>query len=155
MIYPLLVQNAFIQKASKTPVLKQKQLLWICVGIFLFGLLGCSKNLKTTNLSNKYPIIPTPQEMVYGRKEILFNTASILKGDFPNEALLLKTFLEEKGIVDDEKGIQIKFAKEETIGKEESYQLLIEGKRITITSASASAKRCILWRTDFKTTFQE
>lgn len=130
-------QNAFIQQTFMASILKQKHFFWICAGIVLFGLLGCSKKMNKTKLPNEYPIIPTPQEMVYGGKEIFFNTASVLKGDFPNEELLLRNFLKEKGIVSDEEGIQIKFTKEVTLKNGESYELLIEDKMITITSASA------------------
>lgn len=117
--------------------LRQKQFLWICAGIVLFGLISCSKELKKTSLPDKYPIIPTPQKVVYGGNEIFFSTASVLKGDFPNEALLLRIFLKERGIVAGEKGIHIKFAKDATRKNGESYELLIEDKMITLTSASA------------------
>lgn len=108
--------------------MKQKMLLWVILLTISLLSIGCSKSTDKIVLSDKFPIIPTPQELIYGQKELLFKAVSMDTTVFPNEAVVLKSFFKENGIGIKENGLKIKFTKEENndnLGKE-AYQLRID-----------------------------
>lgn len=97
--------------------------------------LSCSKTQKTIPLEKSYPIIPTPQELIYGKEEITFKTAFVDAKEFYNEASHLKAFLAEKGITNNENGLKIQLIKieDQANHNKEAYQLKIDSV-VTITA---------------------
>lgn len=79
-------------------------------------------------LENKYPIIPTPQEITYDDGELTFKTIHIASSDFQNESDLLKTFFKDQGIKESSKGLNIIIIKEQLPfdNPDESYKLTID-----------------------------
>lgn len=106
--------------------------------LFAFFFIGCSKNEKDVSLAMEYPIIPTPQQLDYGEKEISFEFSSINTNVFENEARILQNFLRDKGIGIEQKGLKIQFKKEEATDSKnvESYKLEI-GSAVTITASDS------------------
>jgi len=103
--------------------------------------IGCSKNKNTSSTATDYPIIPTPQNIIYGKIERFFNTVSISKDQFENEAFLLENFLIDKGIKVEENGVKIIFrkAKIKENYSEEAYKLQIDSTITIIASSSKGA----------------
>jgi len=94
--------------------------------------INCSnKNIDT--LDQKYPIIPTPQEISYGDNEVVFEFVNITKSDFNEEASQIKTFFQKNGIKESPKGLKLRIIQEtiSSINNKEAYKLLIDDQ-ITI-----------------------
>ncbi|MCB0450952.1 MAG: family 20 glycosylhydrolase, partial [Confluentibacter sp.] len=92
---------------------------------------------KGDTLKNKYPIIPTPQEISYGDSELLFETIFIIGSEFTNEISQLKAFLHKQEIEESPEGLKIQFIKIDlaTSNPEEAYTLGIDN-HITISATT-------------------
>ncbi len=91
-----------------------------------------------SDLKNKYPIIPTPQEISYGEDEVKFKTIFIGQSDFENESNQLKTFFKTKGIQNSTEGLKIQILKEvlSVDNADEAYKLSIDTE-IKISASTA------------------
>ena len=87
---------------------------FILLGLIILYLIfqGCSKLNHETSMEYEYPIIPTPQHAIYGKKEIEFKHFHIEESDFPNGIPLLKKFLSSNGIQSNQTGLKIHIKKE-------------------------------------------
>lgn len=94
--------------------------------LFIFN--GYANLQRANPLENKYPIIPTPQEISYGKGELTFKTFSITASDFNTESELLRSFFQEKGINESSNGVKIQIIKEQlpVINPDEAYKLSID-----------------------------
>ena len=97
---------------------------------------SCTSPQKDISLGESYPIIPTPQGINYGTKELIFKTAFIDSEEFTNEASKLKHFLAENDIRLDENGLKIQFKKSNKTENIEAYKLTIDSI-VTITAATS------------------
>lgn len=88
---------------------------------------------KTTDLSITYPIIPTPQVLEYGKKEVQFNTLSIIKNDFTETGLQPQKVIVESGVWSGSEGVDIEILQDKSIANPEGYTLSIDEK-ITISA---------------------
>lgn len=88
-------------------------------------------------LVDKYPIIPTPQQVTYSDSETTFSTFSLEDSNFDKQSGLLKSFFLNKDLSEDSDGLKIKFIKKEIAKSEsdEAYSLKIDDI-ITITSST-------------------
>ncbi|WP_223266421.1 family 20 glycosylhydrolase [Gelidibacter gilvus] len=79
-------------------------------------------------LENKYPIIPGPQEISYGKGELTFKTIHMGRSDFKNESDLLRTFFKNEGMKESLKGLNIQIIKEHLSvdNPDEAYRLSID-----------------------------
>ncbi|MGM5470002.1 family 20 glycosylhydrolase [Flavobacteriaceae bacterium LMO-SS05] len=80
--------------------------LTVCFGHLGYGQIA-------VNLEEKYPIIPTPQNIIYGESELEFKTIHIVHSDFINEANQLKAFFLKEGIKESSKGLNIQIIKQD------------------------------------------
>lgn len=109
---------------------------------FLFAtflLFGCSAhNNPPISLVEEYPLIPTPQNMVYGENELFFKSITIIANDFKSEAQKLQKKLVDEGIELNENGLKILFKKVviPENKSEEAYKLQIDSL-ITISSSTS------------------
>lgn len=99
----------------------------ICISIFCFNSIY-SLGQELTSIEIKYPIIPTPQEISYGEREIVFNSFDIIQSDFNAETKQLRAFFNEMGIEESPKGIKIQIIRETTTSNNanEAYKLNID-----------------------------
>jgi len=96
--------------------------------------MSCQSQHKEFNdLEKAYPIIPTPQELVYGEREVFFESVNLSTDVFSSETTQLKTFFKSKGIMESESGIKIEILKKDVAyaNNVEAYELAITDK-ITI-----------------------
>jgi hypothetical protein len=95
----------------------------------LFMFTGYSMPYQVNPLEAQYPIIPTPQEISYGKGELTFKTFSITASDFNAESELLRSFFQEKGIKESSKGLNIQIIKKQLSveNPDEAYKLSIDG----------------------------
>ena len=105
---------------------KQTSILWF-IPILLFSL-GCTKNLDNVDIAKKFPIIPTPKELVYGQKKLAFTSVSIDTLAFPKASSDLTSFFLAHGITVNDDGLKIKFIKKNADEKQgsEGYSLHID-----------------------------
>lgn len=91
---------------------------------------ACSCSAQTDELAQKYPIIPTPQDLSYGQSEIEFDTFHISSSDFENEANELKSFFLAKGIKTSSEGLNIQIINENLSveNSDEAYKLSIDSE---------------------------
>lgn len=89
------------------------------------------------NLEKKYPIIPSPQEIIYGDKEVPFESVTINGTEFPEEIAQLKVFFQKQGIQEASNGLVMTFVKVEASfnASDEAYKLSI-GHQILISAAT-------------------
>ena len=82
------------------------------------------------SLEEKYPIIPTPQEINYGKEELEFKAIYIAASDFPTESNQLEVFFKSKGIPTSSNGLKIQVIKENlpVDNSEEAYKLSIDSE---------------------------
>jgi hypothetical protein len=80
------------------------------------------------NLEEKYPIIPTPQEINYGDNEVAFKAINLTKSDFIDKANQLKAFFQKKGIKESSNGLKIQIIRENipVDNANEAYRLTID-----------------------------
>jgi glycosyl hydrolase family 20 len=138
-MYPKSVKFFRRETKSMKSTMKRKILFWIIFLPISLLSIGCSKSADKIVLSDKFPIIPTPQEIVYGQKELLFKTFFIDATTFPVEAMALTSFLIKNGIGLEKNGLKIKFIEAENnsnLGKE-AYQLKIDSI-ITLSASTAN-----------------
>jgi hypothetical protein len=95
----------------------------ICFCNFCYSQIG-------VNLEEKYPVIPTPQDISYGDDEVIFNAINIIKSDFKNESEYLLTFFQKEGIKESSKGFNIQIIKENfpVDNANEAYRLTIDSE---------------------------
>ncbi|TVZ57525.1 glycosyl hydrolase family 20 [Flavobacteriaceae bacterium MAR_2010_105] len=81
-----------------------------------------------TNLEEAYPIIPTPQNINYGKGELEFKAVHVVASDFKNEANQLIAFFQNEDIKESSKGLNIQIIKEEipVHNAQEAYRLSID-----------------------------
>ncbi|PID69099.1 MAG: hypothetical protein CR989_03505 [Flavobacteriales bacterium] len=89
------------------------------------------------DLGARYPIIPTPQQIVYGNSEVKFVAFSIENNNFDTESNLLKSFFTAKGLSEETEGLKITILQKEILEKNspEAYKILINNQ-ITIIAPS-------------------
>lgn len=94
--------------------------------LFIFN--GYANLQRANPLENKYPIIPTPQEISYGKGELTFKTIHIGASDFKNESDGLSAFFKKEGINESSNGVKIQIIKEQlpVINPDEAYKLSID-----------------------------
>ena len=94
--------------------------------LFIFN--GYANLQRANPLENKYPIIPTPQEINYGDGELAFKTIHIGASDFKNESDGLSAFFKKEGINESSNGVKIQIIKEQlpVINPDEAYKLSID-----------------------------
>lgn len=115
------------------------KLLVIFIFFTAFLFMGCSNKLvDTISIGDKYPVIPTPQNIVYGENELFFKSITIKADDFKTEAIKLQDKLVNDGIELNEKGLKILFKKVEIPENksEEAYKLQIDSL-VTISSSTS------------------
>lgn len=93
---------------------------------FIFN--GYSQSNQLNSLEYKYPIIPTPQDIQYGERELEFKTIQNITSDFKNESDYLRRFFQNEGIKESSKGLNIQIIKEEipVHNANEAYRLTID-----------------------------
>lgn len=93
------------------------------------------------NLKAKYPVIPTPQEINYGNREVFFESVTIYESDFKHEVAQLKDFFQKQGIKESKDGLNIKIIKEDisTSDTDEEYELIISNQILITTSTEKGA----------------
>lgn len=118
-------------------IIQFKSFVYLIVLHFLFICNGYSNSNQTHPLENKYPIIPTPQEISYGNAELEFKAVYISPSDFQNEANQLETFFKSKGIQTASQGLNVQIIKETlpVDNAEEAYKLSIDTE-ITIWAST-------------------
>ncbi|MCK0135450.1 family 20 glycosylhydrolase [Arenibacter sp. S6351L] len=95
--------------------------------------LNANSQEKSKELSKKYPIIPTPQELKFGKKEVSFTSFNIINNEFKIAGLHPHKVV-NKGIVwTDAKGINIEINQDKKLKNQEGYTLKID-KKITIAA---------------------
>lgn len=94
--------------------------------LFIFN--GYANLQRANPLENKYPIIPTPQEINYGDGELAFKAIHIGASDFKNESDGLSEFFKKEGINESSNGVKIQIIKEQlrVINPDEAYKLSID-----------------------------
>tara|TARA_R110002012_G_scaffold318604_1_gene537339 strand:- start:32642 stop:34702 length:2061 start_codon:yes stop_codon:yes gene_type:complete len=75
---------------------------------------------------NKFPIIPTPQQISYGSAIIKFESVAIQNTNFTEEAAYLKNFFQENGIQEAKNGLEVFIEKEAIHSNSEAYSLVID-----------------------------
>ncbi|SHJ07210.1 Glycosyl hydrolase family 20, domain 2 [Arenibacter nanhaiticus] len=126
---------------EKKPPVKKKVAFQVLGTIYasLFLILtftGYANQIINTSLEEKYPLIPTPQELEYGKKEVRFKSVYIKGNAFLNEGLSLAPFFTAEEIAISKKGLVVKLIKSDKFKaseKEEGYTLKI-GKEVVITA---------------------
>ncbi len=90
---------------------------------------------KGVSIPDKYPIIPTPQKIIYGNNEVKFRAVFIIANEFVKEGEKLTAFFSNKGVRLNNKGIKLELLKRDldSAFNEEGYQLIITDK-ITIAA---------------------
>ena len=111
------------------------KILFLSCSLFIF----CNCNNKQTliSLENAYPIIPSPQNIEYGQKEIHFKNVNIISNSFDNNGKILSDFFLSKSIENNSNGLIIEL-KKTTISpsdSNEAYQLNITD-RVVITAST-------------------
>ncbi len=103
-----------------------------------FIALGCAEQQQVDTIAQNHPIIPSPTEITYGQKEIVFNGFLVDQGDFEAEASKLISFLKSKALSEVPKGLKIRFRKGivEGGGGTEAYKLDIDST-ITVTAQTS------------------
>ena len=113
----------------------------LCFSFLALTIISCSsKENLSEKLEKKYPVIPTPQEISYGEKELFFESVTIT-GDFQSEISKLQDFFKNKGIESSINGLQIQFIKENISDhtNEEAYKLSIDEHIIIYASSKKGA----------------
>ncbi len=102
-------------------------LLWLCM--------GCQTEKPLIFLEDSFPVIPTPQEITYGNKQLFFEFASVTANEFKKEGDLLVGFFNDNGIGAAKNGLKIHLIKKELphMDNKEAYSLMI-GNTITLTA---------------------
>lgn len=83
-----------------------------------------------SRLEEKYPIIPTPQDVSYGDSTIEFKTIHMASSDFQKEVDQLKSFFQEKGIPTSSNGLKIRIIREDLSvdNTDEAYRLRVDSE---------------------------
>ncbi|WP_086478201.1 family 20 glycosylhydrolase [Arenibacter amylolyticus] len=100
--------------------------------VLLFALSACAQG-KPTQLADKYPLIPTPQELTYGKKEVTFSGLRLVNNDFKTAELAPEKVLRTEGLWTDKKGLEVEILQNSNLTNQEAYTLKID-KKITITA---------------------
>ncbi|SHG21157.1 Glycosyl hydrolase family 20, domain 2 [Salegentibacter echinorum] len=111
------------------------------IAVLLSILTGGSGYAQTIDLEEKYPIIPTPQKIQYGKSELQFKSFQILASEFSSETNQLITFFENNGISEAADGVKIEFIKDSipVPNAEEAYKLHIDsGIKIWATTSKGA-----------------
>ncbi|WP_291868918.1 family 20 glycosylhydrolase [Maribacter sp.] len=82
------------------------------------------------DLEEKYPIIPTAQEIKYDESEVVFKDINIIKSDFIDETNKLRRFFQKNGIKQSSKGLKIQIIKKNipVHNANEAYKLIIDAE---------------------------
>lgn len=107
-------------------------LLAIFSGLFI----ACKTDEDLLSLEAKYPVIPIPNELNYGEKEINFTSFTIENSEFEEEVLKLKNFFESKGLIVSNGGLKVQLKKLDSIDKNNEGYLLTIDNGITISSST-------------------
>ncbi|TXE09107.1 family 20 glycosylhydrolase [Gelidibacter salicanalis] len=92
-------------------------------------------------LEQKYPVIPTPQKIQYGKSELSFKAFQIVKTDFIGESNQLRAFFENNGISEGSEGIKIQMIQEHipVHNADEAYKIQIDSEiKIWATTAKGA-----------------
>lgn len=110
----------------------------LCLMVVLVSITNSYAQTSFNSYELKYPIIPTPQKIIYGNSETQFRYFTIENEKFETEVKLLKSFLLEKGMLIGKNGLTIKFIQYEfpEYDSDEVYSLKIDNE-ITITARNA------------------
>lgn len=110
----------------------------IAILLPIFFMAGVNSQEKSAGLSYKYPIIPTPQELVYGESELVFTAFNVTGNAFSTDGLRPEKILDGDGLWSGSKGVGIKILHDGSIKnlKGEGYSLTID-KNITIAAPTA------------------
>lgn len=106
-----------------------KNYIYIIMFVFLMAFTGHKTKAQSDVIASKYPVIPSPQSINYGNKEISFSLFKIHGHSFLTEQELLNDFLSERiKNTSTKKGINIIFSKEtiKTHNSNEAYELKID-----------------------------
>lgn len=121
--------NIMINKVTQLSTAFTICLLWLSM--------GCKTEKTLISLEDSYPVIPTPQEITYGTKQLTFEFVSITANKFKKEGNLLVDFFNSKGIGTAKNGLTITLINKELphVDNEEAYSLII-GDTIALTAAT-------------------
>jgi len=121
--------NSMPNKANQLYITFSICLLWICN--------SCQSENISISIEDNFPVIPTPQEITYGTKQLSFEFVSVIANEFKKEGELLVNFFNDNGIDTAKNGLIINLINKELphVDSEEGYSLII-GDTITLTAAS-------------------
>ena len=108
----------------------------ILLFLFSFFALMASSQEKISDLSIKYPIIPTPQELKFGTKEFTFNSLNIIRNDFKTLGLDPEKTVNSSELWNRYPSLDIEIELDHGIENPEGYTLSID-KKITIVASTA------------------
>ncbi|MBD0852199.1 family 20 glycosylhydrolase [Maribacter arenosus] len=119
---------------------KPRRIIWFLIPFILLSL-GCTKNLGNADIAARFPIIPTPKEMVYGQKELSFTSVSMDTLAFRKASRDLNSFFLRQGFVVNDDGLKITFIKDDTDDKldNEGYSLHIDSNVLIKASTEKGA----------------
>ncbi|MFD2790019.1 hypothetical protein KCTC52924_03489 [Arenibacter antarcticus] len=118
-------------------IIKKKYFQSFKIGVSIlflaFFALSANSQEKSNGLSMKYPIIPTPQELTYGNKEVSFSALNISNNDFIAVGLQPQKVLGKEGLWSDSKGFSVEILLDKKIPNKEGYTLSID-KKVTLAA---------------------
>ena len=114
-----------------------------CKGLVLMHLIffasGAVAQVNLSEISDKYPIIPNPQELEYGNRELIFDALQMTHNEFEKEGLQPKKVLVGHGLWSGAKMLDLKIVRDGSVRnlKGEGYALVVDDG---ITIAAPTAK---------------
>ena len=117
------------------------KILFLSFALFIFS--NCNNKHTAITIENAYPIIPSPQSIEYGEKEVHFKSVNIISNSYHNEGKLLNDFFASNNIENNPKGliIELKKTTKSSSDSNEAYQLNITDKVVI----SANSKKGIFY----------
>jgi hexosaminidase len=117
------------------------KILFLSFALLIFT--NCNNKQKAISLENAYPLIPSPQNIEYGQKEVHFKSVNIISNSYHDEGKLLKDFFTSNNIETAPNGLIIELQKTTKFSSDsnEAYQLNITDKVVI----AASTKKGIFY----------
>lgn len=113
------------------------------LGCVLFIFCNCDNKQTAISLESAYPLIPSPQNIEYGQKELHFKNVNIISNSFDNNGELLSDFFASNNVETNTNGLIIELQKTTVSSSDsnEAYQLNITDKVVI----AASTKKGIFY----------
>lgn len=105
----------------------------ITILLLAFFVWNVNSQEKLNGLAKKYPIIPTPQELKFGKKEVFFSGLKISNNEFKAAGLQPKRIVYKDGLWTAATGLAIEIIQDKKLNNEEGYILNI-GEKVTISA---------------------